>query len=100
MGGRRRKRVGRLTNWSVFSLNTRLWYDQRGLCCYCEKPMHRPGTDPEHTKYPTREHLQRKAEEGGNEFGNLRLAHRGCNLHRGERNWLEWKTICMGETTA
>lgn len=57
-----------------------------------------PTTHKHHPRSITREHLKRREEGGTNDPGNIRFACRDCNTKRGRRTWLEWKTICMGET--
>lgn len=82
------------------SLFDRMWNDQRGLCCYCERLMkHRNTCDPTHPLRATNEHLKRTADGGTNDAGNRRLACLECNSGRGSVDWLTYKSYKMGELT-
>lgn len=76
---------------------------QKGLCCYCETPMISKHVVPvkDLAKPPrnmaTDEHLRRKADGGGNDMGNRRLACVDCNEGRGNIDWLTYKSYRMGE---
>lgn len=74
---------------------------QKGLCCYCEKPMrpmpHDPRAPVRHDN-ETLEHLNRRADGGAKwDFDNLALACFECNTGRGSVDWLTYKTYRMGD---
>lgn len=75
---------------------------QKGLCCYCDKPMVRrkaagcpKGGWPHDTE--TLEHLRRKFEGGTDRCDNLALACAECNVGRGDMDWFTYKTYKQGE---
>lgn len=73
---------------------------QKGLCCYCERPMLvgkwvGGGTIPPEAE--TVEHLKRKAEGGTNDKDNIALSCKECNSGRGLMDWLTYKSYRMGE---
>jgi hypothetical protein len=65
---------------------------QHGLCFYCGEPFEsdKPNHDP---LSPSREHLVRKVDGGGNHPDNIVVAHKGCNSGRGEMPWQVYKII-------
>lgn len=52
-------------------------------CALCGHALDRAVRDPEHRDYITFDHIQPQALAGVDEFSNVRLAHRGCNMLRG-----------------
>jgi len=84
--------------WRKGTRIRRVYTKQGFKCCYCEKHMKLP-------KYgikkcdstATKEHLIRQVDGGKNNAQNLAVACGWCNSHRQSRNWLEWKSMCMGE---
>lgn len=87
-----------------------LWIKQAGLCCYCAIPMVRAEEDIRvaanqlgirccevDSRRASFEHLRRKCEGGTDAIDNLALACRDCNVKRGDRDWMTYKSICLGE---
>lgn len=80
------------------SKNGRLWAHQNGRCCYCGRQMvWCKGKNRNADHSATREHLKKIADGGTHDIGNMALSCKLCNSQRGNRSWLEWKTIRMGE---
>ena len=81
-------------------LRSRMFLEQKQRCCYCNRIMRKPRISEKQDRPNTAtiEHLQRRSEGGSNKMGNKRIACFECNNGRGDTNWLEWKTIRMGET--
>jgi 5-methylcytosine-specific restriction endonuclease McrA len=63
-----------------------LYERDRGLCCFCDLPV------PFETMHI--DHRQPRALGGGSDAGNLRVAHRGCNIAAG--NEVAMKRRAMG----
>jgi hypothetical protein len=91
--------------WSEIGLMTRRWESQKGLCCYCEKPMVHPlEIHPKSRvlvlQLATKEHLKRRENGGESDINNISLAHsRPCNGGREDLPWNIWKSVCLGEWT-
>lgn len=71
---------------------------QGGLCCYCSRPtvLHPPNPQfgaPTPMDFATLEHLRRKADGGTDHPDNLVISCFECNVGRGDRSWVEWKTL-------
>jgi len=77
-------------------LRLRMLQEQGGLCCYCGVKMDMRVAS-NHPLAVTREHLKPRSQGGTDRVGNIRLACRKCNTARGAYNWLEWKTMRLGE---
>lgn len=85
-----------------------MFEDQKGKCCYCDNPMvitsdsvnsHRFYNN--NKRAATFEHLHTKRTGGSDEFRNIRLACRECNIERPkEVDWMTYKSYRMGEITA
>jgi 5-methylcytosine-specific restriction endonuclease McrA len=94
----------------------RIFDAQGGKCCYCERPMLITGT-MSHTEFrrlhglktraeaagmvATFEHLKRRVDGGTRHNWNIALACARCNSQRGERTWVEFRTLMRpGESNA
>lgn len=97
----------------VLSRNNLMYNGQKGRCCYCscqmlDKVAHEVELFPfKGSRYyvahnndlraSTREHLQRRADGGTDDPGNIRLACYDCNVNRGDMDWLTYKSYRQGE---
>lgn len=61
-----------------------LWKAQGGLCFYCQTKMQRSGAETS-KRLATIEHLTPRSDGGRAVVGNVVLACRSCNGHRGTR---------------
>ena len=77
----------------------KLWFKQRGKCCWCERDMIHPVAIDgiPHPERATIEHLTRKRDGGGDNPDNLALAHQFCNSNRQGMDWLTYKSVVLGE---
>jgi 5-methylcytosine-specific restriction endonuclease McrA len=70
---------------------------QNGRCCYCGIKMRISfGNRMQHDS-ETIEHLDRRADGGRNDRGNIALACFACNSGRGSVDWFTYATIRRGE---
>lgn len=75
-------------------LRNKLFNRQRGKCCLCSKPMTlQQGRDDS----ATLEHLIPKSLGGELEKGNVKVAHRKCNIERGNTMGLPASILGMPE---
>jgi 5-methylcytosine-specific restriction endonuclease McrA len=81
------------------ALRNLLWPKQRGLCCYCRRPMIRDVKSND-SRRVTIEHLRRICDGGTNHLDNLALACQDCNVRRGSTDWLTYASIKQGELVA
>jgi len=70
---------------------------QGGRCCYCGIKMRISFSNRMRHDSETLEHLNRRADGGGNNRGNIALACHECNTNRGNIDWLTYCTIRRGE---
>ena len=77
------------------NLKAELMEKQGGVCCYCERPFYLGRSN--HSFGATFEHLKRKIDGGKSNKDNLALAHRSCNMARGDMDWLTYKSMRLGE---
>lgn len=70
---------------------------QDGRCCYCDVRMRITFKTRLRPDSETIEHLDRQAEGGTNNRGNIALACHACNTGRGSVDWLTYKSIKRGE---
>ena len=71
-----------------------LWRRQNGRCAICGEAMPRGRFDTPHATVwkklrPTFDHIRPRAKGGGDDPGNLQLAHARCNKRKGA----SWKPI-------
>lgn len=62
---------------------TRLMARDGEACTICGAPLDRHNRDPESANYVTFDHITPRSRGGLDVLSNLRLAHRSCNLARG-----------------
>lgn len=60
----------------------RFWLAQAGNCWLCGQAMNKT---PEHPLEATWDHIVPRSKGGAKSVGNLKLAHRRCNVLRGNR---------------
>lgn len=68
---------------------TRLMARDVGNCAICGSQLNRKLRDHDHPLYVTFDHIVPRSRGGGNELGNLRLAHSSCNSARGNDPLIE-----------
>lgn len=70
---------------------------QDSRCCYCGLRMRITFKTKMLPDSETLEHLDRRADRGTNNRGNIALACHDCNTGRGSIDWLTYTTIKRGE---
>lgn len=73
----------------------RMYLQQRGICCFCDRMMYAAAYGKKSTKLmATREHVIPRS-KGGKGPGNIKLSHWRCNNERGVQNFTKFRKWCL-----